>query len=56
MCTVSGIHKLIVQCKICCLAFREAVASDVGEEWGSIDGKGRTDSILHLAIPNESDF
>jgi hypothetical protein len=53
MCTVSGIHELIVQCKICYLAFRETVANDVGEEWGWIDGKSGTDSILLLAIPNE---
>jgi hypothetical protein len=56
MCPVSGIHDLIVQCKICCLAFQELVANDVGEECGWIDGKSRTDSILHLAIPNEFDL
>jgi hypothetical protein len=56
MCTVSGIHELIVQYKICCLAFREAVANDVGEEWGWIDGKSKTDSILHLVIPNAFDL
>jgi hypothetical protein len=53
MCTASGVHESIVQCKICCLAFREAVANDVGEEWSWIDDKSRTDSTLHLAIPNE---
>jgi hypothetical protein len=56
MCTVSGIHELIVPCKICCLAFREAVANVVGEECGWIDGKSGIDSILHLAIPNEFDL
>jgi hypothetical protein len=34
------------------LAVREAVANDVEEEWGWIDGKSRTDSIPHLAIRN----
>jgi hypothetical protein len=56
MCTVLGIHELIVQCKICRLAFQEAVANDVGEDWGWIYGKSGTDSILHLAIPNQFDF
>jgi hypothetical protein len=56
MCTVSGIHELIVQCKICCLAFRDEVANNVGEEWGWIYGKSGTDSILHLAGPNEFDL
>jgi hypothetical protein len=54
--TVSGIHELIVQYKICCLAFREAVTNDVGEEWGWVDGKNGTDSVMHLAIPNEFDL
>jgi hypothetical protein len=49
----SGIHELIVQCKICGLAFREAAVNNVGEECGLIDGKSRTDNILHLAIPTE---
>jgi hypothetical protein len=56
MCTVSGFHELTVQDKICCLAFREAVANDVGEEWGWIDGKSGTESILHPTIPNEFDL
>jgi hypothetical protein len=56
MYTVSGIHELIVQCKICCLVFREAVANDVGEEWGWINDKSGTDIILHLAIPNGFDL
>jgi hypothetical protein len=50
---VSGIHELIVQCKIWCLTFREAVANDVGEEWGWINGMSGTDRILHRAILNE---
>jgi hypothetical protein len=42
--------------KVCCSAFRKAVANAVGQEWGWIDGKSGTDRILHLVIPNEFDL
>jgi hypothetical protein len=46
MCTVSSIHELILQCKICYLAFPEAVANDIG----GMDGKNRIDNIQLRSI------